>query len=153
MGSAERVVIRTTHARAWGVGVFGAFLVASLLGTVDPVSPGRHSPVVGLLICLALLVLLVRTMRLGIVVTDRRVAVRGYLWTRGVSPESITSVQIVDYLGPWWLNGDKIKAVQLDRKSKRPIRVWGVTGTVPRVATAKRQLLEALAATAQPPDP
>jgi hypothetical protein len=144
MQSAERVVIKTPHARAWGTGMFGSMLIASFMGAVDPELPGVRPNPVGLLICVALVILLVRTFRLGIVVTRDRVLVRGYLWTRRVTPSSITSISIVDWLGPWWLNGDKVKALQIDRHGRGPVRVWGVTGRQPRIKAAKRKLAAAL---------
>ena len=135
----RRLVVSTPHARVWGVAIFGGLFLASYMSISDarPPYPGTGDPlaVVIFFVCLALAV---RSARLGLTIRPDVLVVRGYFLTRRIRVADIESVNVIDYPGPWWLNTERLKGLRLTRVGRRPLTVWGVTGSMQRVADARQ---------------
>lgn len=141
----SRLVVCTPHARVWGAAIFGGLFLASYLAVSDehPPFPGTDDPL-GVVVCLATLALAVRSARLGLTIRPGLLVVRGYFVTRRVPTAAIESVSVIDYPGPWWLDAERLKGLRLDLTGRRPLTVWGVTGSMRRVSAARRRVCDGL---------
>lgn len=84
---------RTLYAGTWVIG-----LVATLGGMFDPTSgPDEAEVLPGALFVAAEVLLIVRSLRLGLVIDDERVTSRGILRTRRFPRDSVTKVRATGY--------------------------------------------------------
>lgn len=116
---------RTLYAGAWVIG-----LVATLGGMFDPTSgPDKAEVLPGAVFVAAEVLLIVRSLRLGLVIDDERVTSRGILRTRRFPRDSVTKVRPTGYSGTinWGATSRYFMMLKL-RATGKPLEVPHLIG-------------------------
>lgn len=141
---------RSAHSIAWAAAVFGLPMAACLLWIGKPFMSGQasafvlHPLDVGLVGALATMTY--RSVRLGVVLGDSDLVVRGFFSSRHVSYGDVVSVSVIDYLGPWWIPSSKVKSLRLDLVGGKKINIWGLSGGEQSMKQTRDDLEDAIGA-------
>lgn len=130
MSGEGRVHVYSRMARALYAGAWVIGLVATLGGMFDPTSgPDEAEVLPGAVFVAAEVVLIVRSLRLGLVIDDERVTSRGILRTRRFRRDSVTKVRATGYSGTinWGATSGYFMMLKL-RVAEKPIEVPHLIG-------------------------